>query len=252
MSQADMAARDCGTSSTSRLPSLNPGPVPPVLWWARDFPGDTEQVPEARHWLEDLLPECDPLADILLLASELCTNAIAHTRSGQGGGRFSVDVEWTPALARVVIGDQGSPSVPAIGAGTSDTTDEFGRGLWLVDQLADGWGTGCHPAGRVVWVDLRWQARGGPPLESAVTAAMRRAFPRTTIWWGHQTQAWWAVLPEATGASGLISSPTAGGLGKVLADACPQFSQGGEGALLSPGPAAVDPALLGLSQPENA
>jgi serine/threonine-protein kinase RsbW len=202
-----------------------------VLFWGRDFLGETDQVREARHWIEDLLPECEPLADLLLLASELCANAITHTRSGQDGGLFSVHVEWAPALARVVIGDQGSLTVPAIGAGTGYTTEECGRGLWLVDQMADSWGTACHPAGRVVWADMLWRPRGGPPLRApagtdAATAeitVLREEFPGITIWWGHQTRAWWAALPEDSGPGSLISSPTAVALGKVLADACSQF-----------------------------
>jgi anti-sigma regulatory factor (Ser/Thr protein kinase) len=207
--------------------------VSSVAWWARDFLGGVDQVGEARHWIGDLLPECDQLADLLLLASELCTNAVAHTRSGKADGRFGVAVEWTPALARVVIEDQGAPTVPALGAGAA-ATDEFGRGLWLVDELADGWGTTCHPAGRVVWVDIRWQARGGPPLEvsggfDAVLAditVLREAFPGTTIWWGQRTQTWWAALPGAIDASALISSPTRGGLSQALADVYAAMSPG--------------------------
>ena len=60
------------------------GPARPVV--GRDFPGGTDQVRLARHWIEDLLPPCDPLADIALVASELCTNAIVHTRSGSMAG----------------------------------------------------------------------------------------------------------------------------------------------------------------------
>ena len=139
-------------------------PAPPVAWWTRDFQGDTNQVREVRRWVEDLLPDCDPLADILLLVSELCANAVMHTRSGEAGGRFTVDVEWTPELVRVVIGDQGSPKVPAIGARTGDTTrtDESGRGLRLVDELADDWGTVSRPGCRWVWADVQWRARGAP------------------------------------------------------------------------------------------
>jgi hypothetical protein len=31
------------------------------LWWVRDFPGGTDQASEARHWIADLLPDCDLL-----------------------------------------------------------------------------------------------------------------------------------------------------------------------------------------------
>lgn len=219
------------------------GHAQPVLWWARDFPGGTDQPGHARHWIADLLPECDPLDDLLLLASELCANAVIHTRSGAPGGRFSVAVEWTPEAARVVIGDQGSPESTAIRAkaGGTDWTKESGRGLWLVDELADDWGTASRPAGRVVWADVRWQASGGPRLEApggldaAITdiTATRRAFPGTTIWWGHLTQAWWAAHPST---SGLISSPAPSGLRKILADAYPGLQHATVGRRPSPPP----------------
>jgi serine/threonine-protein kinase RsbW len=219
------------------------GHAPPVLWWARDFPGGTDQASQARHWIADLLPECDPLADLLLLAGELCANAVVHTRSGEPGGRFSVAVEWTPEAARVVIGDQGSPESTAIRAkaGGTDWAKESGRGLWLVDELADDWGTASHPAGRVVWADVRWQASGGPRLEApggldaaiADITATRRAFPGTTIWWGYLTRAWWATRP---GTSGLISSPTPSGLRKILADAYPGLQHAAAGRRPSPTP----------------
>src|ERR1700761_8974132 len=85
-----------------------------AAWWTRHFRGSAPQVLEVRHWLEALLPDCPARADLLLLTSELCTNAIVHSRSGEPGGQFSVDIDWTPALARVVVGDQGSAKVPAI------------------------------------------------------------------------------------------------------------------------------------------
>jgi anti-sigma regulatory factor (Ser/Thr protein kinase) len=135
-------------------------PGSPAVWWGRDFPGSAEQVRQARHWIEDVLPPCDRLADIVLLSSELCANAILHTRSGQPGGRFTVDVEWAAGMTRVVVGDQGSPKAPAMTAKTAQApwTAEYGRGLWLVDELADDWGTAAHLGYRWVWIDMRWRA----------------------------------------------------------------------------------------------
>jgi anti-sigma regulatory factor (Ser/Thr protein kinase) len=208
-------------------------PAPSAAWWGRDFRGDTAQVSEARRWIEDLLPDCDPLADVLLLTSELCANAVVHTRSGEPGGRFSVDVEWTPASARIVIGDQGSPKVPAIRARTVTTnrTDESGRGLRLVDELADDWGTASRLGHRWVWADIAWGPRGGPPLDApggadAATGGIkliRKAFPGTAIWWGYLTRAWWAAVPGAADAGGLIASSTQEGLIRALADVYPKF-----------------------------
>jgi anti-sigma regulatory factor (Ser/Thr protein kinase) len=136
------------------------------IWWSRDFLGNADQVREVRHWIADLLPHCNPLADVLLLASELCTNAVMHTRSGQPGGRFTVAVEWTDELARIVVEDQGSPKTPVIGARAGDLSREHesGRGLRLVDGLADSWGIASRLGHRWVWADVLWQAGGGPPV----------------------------------------------------------------------------------------
>ena len=148
-----------------------------------------------------------------------------------------------------MIGDQGAPESTAIRAKAGGTawTQESGRGLWLVDELADDWGTASHCAGRVVWADVRWQARGGPRLEApggldaaiADITATRRAFPGTTIWWGYLTQAWWADYP---GANGPVSSPTTGGLRKFLADAYSEFQHAM--AAGTHRPATVSPAFV--------
>ena len=142
MSEAGRASRDCDTCGMARPACVGQDPGPLVAWWSRDFDGNADQVREARHWIEDLLPGCDPLQDILLLGSELCANAVLHTRSGEAGGRFSVEVRWRPELAWVVIGDQGTLTVPAVGGkpGEAGGTEEHGRGLLLVDELADDWG----------------------------------------------------------------------------------------------------------------
>jgi serine/threonine-protein kinase RsbW len=149
--------------------------APAILRRARDFPGQADQVRAARRWIADLLPECDPLADVLLLVSELCTNAVVHTRSGEAGGRFGLAVEWSRESVRVVVEDQGSPTAPTIGERTgdparADEADESGRGLRLVDRLASDWGTASRPGRRWVWADVPWQAGGGAPAEAAGNA----------------------------------------------------------------------------------
>jgi serine/threonine-protein kinase RsbW len=207
-------------------------PASSIGWWTRNFQGSPNQVCEVRRWLEDLLPGCGPRADVVLLASELCTNAIVHSQSGEAGGQFSVDLEWTPALVRVVVGDQGSAKAPALTVrkGEAGQWGESGRGLLLVDELADAWGTASHPNRRWVWADVDWQARGGLPLETpdgldtAIDGSrvIRKAFPGTSIWRGHLTKTWWAAVPGATDAHGLICSPTRDSLLQALARAYPR------------------------------
>ena len=206
--------------------------APPVVWWGRDFPGGEDQVRQVRHWIEDLLPPCDPVADIVLLASELCTNAVMHTRSGNAGGRFSVDVEWAPQAVRVVIGDQGSPAAPAITAKTrtrpGPTSTGAGCGSSTNWPTTGGrpatWGTAGPGPG------IQWQAKGGPVpagpaagCEAAWTdlTGLREVFPGTTIWWGHQTRAWWAALTGASDAGGLVGAVTRGELCRRLAAVYP-------------------------------
>jgi serine/threonine-protein kinase RsbW len=237
---------DLGQITVAPL-TLSPRAASPrAAWWTRHFRGGADQVREVRHWLEDVLPDGAARADVILLASELCTNAIAHSRSGEPGGQFSVDIDWTPALARVVIGDQGSAKAPAVArrAGDAPPLGESGRGLLLVDDVADDWGTASRPNRRWVWADVRWQARGGAPLaapgglEAAIAsnAMAHRAFPGTSIWWGHLTRAWWAAVPGSTNAHGLICAPTRDSLVQSLARAYPRAA--GRGRAARPSPAA--------------
>ena len=209
------ASCDTDFRETAATPSR---PSSRTMWWTRRFQGGPDQVLEVRHWLEELLPDCAARADVLLLASELCTNAIVHSRSGEAGGQFSVDVDWAPTLTRVVIGDQGSAKAPAVAPRSGDMAQlgESGRGLLLVDDVADDWGTASCPNRRWVWADVQWQVRGGLPLAApggldaaiASNALVRKAFPGTSIWWGHRTEAWWAAVPRSTNTHGLIFAPT--------------------------------------------
>jgi serine/threonine-protein kinase RsbW len=209
-----------------------PKALPCSMWWTRHFRGRTDQVLEVRHWLEDLLPDCAARADVVLLASELCANAIVHSRSGEAGGQFSVDVDWAPTLARVVIGDQGSGEVPAIAARSRDAVQlgETGRGLQMVDAVADDWGTASRPNRRWVWADVQWQARGGPllaapgGLDAAIAGnwMVHEAFAGTSIWWGHLTKAWWAAVPGSTNAHYLICAPTRNSLIQSLVRSYPR------------------------------
>jgi anti-sigma regulatory factor (Ser/Thr protein kinase) len=83
-----------------------------------------------------------------LLVSELATNA---TRHAAGGGRIEVVVSRRADRLRVEVRD-GSSALPVMRC--SGVLDEGGRGLLLVDQLADGHGTYRLPLGKAVWFEL--------------------------------------------------------------------------------------------------
>jgi anti-sigma regulatory factor (Ser/Thr protein kinase) len=122
------------------------------------FPGEGAAVGLAREFVAGVLGRDWPgLDDVLLLVSEIASNAVRHTASGDGGGWFDVMVSLAGHTARVEISDRGSSSEPRIphdggelGAGVLTG----GRGLRIVDALADGWGHGGDELGRVVWFEI--------------------------------------------------------------------------------------------------
>ncbi|MFE9022777.1 ATP-binding protein [Streptomyces sp. NPDC007808] len=111
---------------------------------------DLRAVPETRRALRELLgqwgrPGRSDIAE--LLTSELVTNALVHTDReavltatvGPRGLRVEVRdfVARRPRL-RVPIADDGTN----------------GRGLFLVQSLADAWGVRAHGVGKAVWFEL--------------------------------------------------------------------------------------------------
>ncbi|PKK13339.1 MAG: ATP-binding protein [Thermomonospora sp. CIF 1] len=93
----------------------------------------------------------DP-ADADLMAAEIATNAILHTASGRPGGRVWLTVIVSPERARIEITDQGgTPKEPQIPHSASLN----GRGLLIVQELADRWGWTRDASGRTtVWFEL--------------------------------------------------------------------------------------------------
>lgn len=111
---------------------------------------DLRAVGEVRAALRELLrhwgrPESTDVAE--LLATELVTNALVHTDQGA-----EVTATLAAARLRVEVRDHTAKHprslVPAADDGTS------GRGLLLVQALADDWGVSLQGAGKVVWFEL--------------------------------------------------------------------------------------------------
>ena len=85
--------------------------------------------------------------DAALLASEVVTNALRHAP----GGSISVRAERDGEQLVVQVLDA-SPEEPMLLE--ADPWGERGRGMALVDAIADEWGVAPHPAGKVVWFRL--------------------------------------------------------------------------------------------------
>ena len=120
----------------------------PTLAVRSEFPGTPEYVARVRHWLRAVLGACPAADDATLLLSELATNALKHSASGQGGA-FAVTVSHRCADLRVEVADQGGPWAP------DAAMDELrGRGLHIVGSLARAWGVTGDESGRTVWFEL--------------------------------------------------------------------------------------------------
>lgn len=77
----------------------------------RIFAGSDDQVRHARDFVGRVLEGCPAAADATLLVSEIATNAILHTATGQGG-KFTVIVYQTDTQVRVEVADDGSAGTP--------------------------------------------------------------------------------------------------------------------------------------------
>jgi anti-sigma regulatory factor (Ser/Thr protein kinase) len=117
------------------------------------FDAVPKNVSEARAFVADLLGPDHPCADVaVLLCSELVTNAVLHSKSGRAGGTVTLVVTDLTASVHVKVIDDGSAtSIPVVKA---DVYAPDGRGLFLVEHLADQWGYESDEAGTTVWFRL--------------------------------------------------------------------------------------------------
>jgi serine/threonine-protein kinase RsbW len=116
----------------------------------REFPSSPGAVAGARRALDGVYAELgDPLhTTAVLLVSELVTNSVRYSRASNGVIELLACV--SPSVLRVEVSDDGE----GFGSrGVADEDAESGRGLQLVDELADRWG---HPTGlrSSVWFEL--------------------------------------------------------------------------------------------------
>ncbi|MEU9734429.1 ATP-binding protein [Streptomyces sp. NPDC048002] len=115
---------------------------------------DLRAVPETRKELRALLqhwgrPGRSEIAE--LLTSELVTNALVHT-DRDAVLTATVGPDGLRVEVRDFVADRPRPCVPNADDGT------HGRGLVLVDSLADSWGVRPHGVGKAVWFELDAEA----------------------------------------------------------------------------------------------
>jgi anti-sigma regulatory factor (Ser/Thr protein kinase) len=100
-----------------------------------------------------LLDGCPAAANVVLCLSELASNAILHSRSGQPGGHFGVQVEaHVGEWVRVAVDDDGGPWT----ANRADDDIEHGHGLEIVCALSAAMAVSEGGLRRVVWFRCAW------------------------------------------------------------------------------------------------
>ncbi|MFI6079618.1 ATP-binding protein [Streptomyces sp. NPDC051217] len=111
---------------------------------------DLTAVPEVRHALRELLShwrERESAEVAELLTSELVTNALVHTDHGAVVKAIVADSRLRVEV-RDFVDAPPTPNEPDVDDGT------HGRGLILVDGLADAWGVRSQGLGKMVWFEL--------------------------------------------------------------------------------------------------
>jgi anti-sigma regulatory factor (Ser/Thr protein kinase) len=118
-----------------------------------EFEHDPSAARLAREAIAPLLHEDGKFADdVQLVTSEIVSNVVEHTHDG---GRLDA---WddNPLVLEVEDFDPNIPTIPPV------QTEQGGRGLSLVDGLAEEWGVEPTETGKVVWAKFE---RPTPPKD---------------------------------------------------------------------------------------
>lgn len=135
-----------------------------VSYWSQNFDGVPECVARVREYTRKVVGDCEG-ADVLeLIASELASNAIRHSHSGEPGGQFTLHLAVFRDRWQIRVDDAGGPRTPEVcdlapfeGAADLDTFGEeieAGRGLALVAAMSSEWGVLGDQAARAVWAEI--------------------------------------------------------------------------------------------------
>lgn len=133
--------------------------------WRRVYPGREDQVRVARVFVAALFEGTGREEDVAVVAAELATNAVRHSRSGADQGWFGLEVTLGE-IGRIAVTDLGGGCVPTIRSETPGCEPRVGGyGLLTVSKLAVTTGVcGSSANGFTVWanMDLRGPAQTGP------------------------------------------------------------------------------------------
>lgn len=120
----------------------------PAQTAGREFSPTPAAAPAAREFVVSLggFADSESVLRLKTLASEIVTNAILHARTP-----FSVVVTGDNAHIRVAVRDR-SFALPV--KRDRDSNYPTGRGLHIVEALADRWGVENEDDGKTVWFEM--------------------------------------------------------------------------------------------------
>lgn len=136
------------------------GAAPREVEHVFSLPHTTGAVSAVRRRIRTVLADwnlaADIAEDVLLVVSELLTNAIVHALppATLRLSRSQVDVDRYGAV-RVEVTDMG-PAAPAGLSTPAPDPDEHGRGLGIVTALAARCGVHVHADGTSRWAELQY------------------------------------------------------------------------------------------------
>lgn len=120
-----------------------------MMRWRRTFAGRPDEARSVRRFVAFLLDDHPRTDDAVYVTAELAANAMRHTRSGQAGGRFVVEVRrWQCGSVAIAVTDEGTTTDPR--PRDPDELAESGRGLRSVATLASHWCWTGDNSGRTV------------------------------------------------------------------------------------------------------
>jgi anti-sigma regulatory factor (Ser/Thr protein kinase) len=139
-----------------------------------------QDVGRARRWFRTCLrqlPTVDADAAEAVFA-EVAANAVRH-----GRGRVTVTVEFLGTAVRCAVRDGGCRVPQLTTVWRPDLED--GRGMVIIEALAERWGVRRHLLGKTVWFEIRVPARPhsvrpGPALRSPARTGPARTSPART------------------------------------------------------------------------